>query len=624
MGSLSTALYFAFLRRTLAGACLVTASVLNLAEAQPEAVVSVQLLDNGNFAERIEPGAAGSKLIPWWRADLGAQQVIEDEGVFWLGTQGDVRARQPMAAYAPLAGGVKISGRVRGLGALRVIDGLGREVLVSIDGSSDEVSAQGREFEFSLAELAQAREALSGRGIEVSGAVAAFVAPMPRLMLELGSASKEQAAYWTDLEAWVPLPCPSEDELRVEVISILSEIFATWRERVIDPETGFACHIHDIVTGERLVSRDGMLNPAHTVILQAVTAHDDPQWRAMLELFLESWFTLCFQPETGLPRNWDLVNGVGRGERPMEIHQVLDFLYDLADHGPERWRDEANQRLLRIAEHVLAKGAMPDGQVAAGYFAATGAPALGYSHLRRFDVPAPLAKLGARDGDTRYRDLAREAVGEFEYTWLWPGTWDAIDPGFDDDYGHYGDRALVMSQAWPEEPSFRRVVRGGYDVYAPLWRDALRLGGNIAADQIRGWRIFAGLAELEPELLPETEALLRAAQRVHFKGEQYQNGAWGDVTVFGFDPKAGLQVGDLPGMPQNLLQGLASNYSTQLSLRNDETRAMFTAVMRSSREHYARPYGYLVTRAERKGANSAGGSFRFAAPLADMLTQLSR
>jgi hypothetical protein len=253
----------------------------------------------------------------------------------------------------------------------------------------------------------------------------------------------------------------------------------------------------------------------------------------------------------------------------------------------------------------------------------TGEPVLGYSHLRRFDVTAPLTRLGAREGDERYRDLGREAVVEFEYTWMWPGTWEAIDPGFDDDYGHYASRALVMSRAFPEEASFRRVLRGGYDFYAPLWRDALRLGGNVAADQVRCWSIVAGLAELEPELRDEVAELLRAARRVHFKGEQYQNGAWGDVTIFGFDPKAGLQVGDLPGMPQNILGGLGSIYREELGLRDEETRAMFTAVMRSSEEHYKQPHGYLVTRALHKGANPGGGSLRFAAPLAEMLARLS-
>ena len=610
------------IRRVTSGlTAALLAAMASAGGGEAERVLEVQLLDNGDFAERVDPESGASELLPWWDADYGAKQVVVEDGVSWLGTLGDVRARQPVAAYAPLAGGVRVEGRLRGPGQLSIRDGEGRVARISLDGGE---GPEGRPFEVRLQDLALRAETLRAAGLRLDGDLAAFEHPVPRLTVELASESREQVAYWTELEVWVPLPCPDESALRDEVVALLDEVFSLWREHVIDPETGFACYVHDVVTGERLAVREGILSPAFEVLFRALACHEDPEWRELLEHFLESWFTRCFHPDTGLPRAWSLAENAGRDDKPLEIHSTLDFLLELSLHGPPRWRTEAGERLRAIGEHVLARGAMPDGQVAAGYVPATGAPVLGYSPLRRFDVPAPLARLGALDGDDRYLDLARDAVGEFEYTWLWPGTWQAIDPGFDDDYGHYAERALTMTRAWPEESSLRRVVRGGYDYYAPLWRDALRLGGNIAADQVRGWTIFAGLAALEPELLPEVRALLSSAQRVHFKGEQYENGAWGDVTIFGFDPKAGLQVGDLPGMPQNLLQGLASNYSAELGLRDDETRAMFTAVLRSSREQYEQPHGFLVTRAARDGSNPGGGSFRLAVPLADMLEALSR
>ncbi|MCB9913870.1 MAG: hypothetical protein H6828_01830 [Planctomycetes bacterium] len=584
-----------------------------------EPVLEVQLLDNGAFAETVAAGAEGAERVPWWRADRGADQVVRVDGRVALGTLGAVRARQPLAAFAPLAGDVRLVGVVRGPGELRLRDGAGHALTVAYTPRGE---TQELRFELRLREAHQLAELPAAAGVRVSGDLAAFTAPVPRLVLELGSSSDAEVAYWSDLAAYVPLPCPDEAALEAELVARLDAIFALWRAHVLDPETGYACYAHDVVTGERLGVRDGQLSPAHEVLLRATSLHADPAWSAPLERFLETWFAQGFHPDTGLPRAWDVEANAPRDERPLEIHAVLDFLLDLADHGPERWRAEALARLRRIGEHVLAHGAMPDGQVAAGYVPGTGEPVLNYSQLRRFDVCAPLARLGALDGDARYLRLAREAVGEFEYTWTWPGTWEAIDPGFDDDYGHYGDRALQMSRAWPDDPVLRRVVRGGYDHYAPLWRDALRLGGNVAADQVRGWLIFAGLAELEPALAKDVAPLLAAAQRVHFKGEQYENGAWGDVTIFGFDPKAGLQVGDLPGMPQNLLQGLASNYASGLTDRA-ETRAMFTAVMRSSEEHYRQPYGYLVTRAARKGANPGGGSLRFAVPLVDMLEALA-
>jgi hypothetical protein len=65
------------------------------------------------------------------------------------------------------------------------------------------------------------------------------------------------------------------------------------------------------------------------------------------------------------------------------------------------------------------------------------------------------------------------------------------------------------------------------------------------------------ITRIDPSLRAETGPLLRMAARSHFKGEQYGNGAWGDVTIFDFSPNANLQVGDLPARPQNLLYGLA-------------------------------------------------------------------
>ena len=95
------------------------------------------------------------------------------------------------------------------------------------------------------------------------------------------------------------------------------------------------------------------------------------------------------------------------------------------------------------------------------------------------------------------------------------------------------------------------------------------------------------------------------------------------MTVFEFDPKANLHVGDYPGAPSNLLQGLAAIYTADLGLRTDEVRAMYTAVLRSSREAYRRPYGYLLDRHERKGPNSARGSLRMLIGLVRMLERLS-
>jgi hypothetical protein len=152
----------------------------------------------------------------------------------------------------------------------------------------------------------------------------------------------------------------------------------------------------------------------------------------------------------------------------------------------------------------------------------------------------------------------------------------------------------------------------------------LRFGGNVAADQVRCWKIGVDLARLEPDLRPTMGPLLRLAARSHFKGEQYDNGAWGDVTIFDFQPRGGLQVGDFTGAPQNLLTGLATIYVDDLGLRTDEIRAMYTSVLRSTVTHYKRPFGFLVTGKANKGSNTAQGSIRVLSGFVEMLTALSR
>lgn len=590
-------------------------------DARGEETAIVQLLDNGDFAETVDPKLHPTAPVPWWRGGAGADAVTRRGERSWLRTTATERASQPLAAYRPLAGGATIAGRVEGVGALTVTDGAGRSVRVTID-ATESAAGEGRAFELELGRLDADRERLAGEGIDVAGDAAAFAVPMPRLELELAGVLGAGPACWTGIEVRVPLPCPSEAELRAEILEHLRWIVAQWDEFVVDHETGFARYVHDVVTGERLYTRGGGLHPVFSLLVEAASYEAEPRWVELNERFLESWFAHCFHPETGLPRMWNPEKG-GRDDKAQEVFLPLDFLDELTVRGPERWRELALARALGIAEHVLTHGVLPDGEVAGGYRPGDGEPVQGYPHLRRLDAPAQLARLSSRVDDPRLLDAARGAVVSFEYTWLWPGTWQAIDPGLDDDYGHYGARALEMYSAWPEERIFRRVVRGGYDYYLPLWRDALRLGGNVAADQVRCWEIVTGLAELEPELYPEVSSLLRAAVRLHFKGEQYENGAWGDVTVFDFDPKAGLQVGDLPGVPQNLLQGLGFVYREELGLRDEATRAMFTAVMRSSVEQYREPHGYLLGRRRLAGSNPAGGSLRFAAGLVEMLGRLT-
>jgi hypothetical protein len=238
-------------------------------------------------------------------------------------------------------------------------------------------------------------------------------------------------------------------------------------------------------------------------------------------------------------------------------------------------------------------------------------------------VPLQLVRLAQLTGDDRYYESACEALETLEFTNRWAGTWDAIDPGFDDDFGHYGARAARAARARPQDEKFRRFVLQGWNHYVPIWRDALRYGDNIAADQVRCWKIGVDLAHLEPELRADMGPLLWMAARTHFKGEQYDGGAWGDVTIFDWSPRGGRHVGDLTGAPQNLLSGLASVYVDEIGLRIAEVRGMYTAVLRDSIRTYKRPFGFLAERPEREGANPAFGSLRMMTGLVEMLRALS-
>ena len=355
---------------------------------------------------------------------------------YWLRTTAEFPAVQPLAAYHPLAARTTIAGRVEGVGVLRITDGGGRVVRVEIDGGGAPEGI-GRPFELTLGELHEARERLAAEGIVVRGDTAAFTEPIPRLILELSAPAGAGPAWWTDLEGRVHLPCPSEEELRAEILALLRGIVELWDEHLIDHENGFARFIQDVVTGERLYTRGGGLHPAFSLLVEATWSEPEPRWIELNERFLESWFAHCFNPETGLPRMWNPKRREGRDNKPMEVFLPLDFLHDLAEKGPERWREPALAQAKKIGEHVLGRGVLPDGQVSGGYRPGDGEPFHQYPHLRRLDAPAQLARLGTFHADPRFLEVARDAVITFEYTWLWPGTWDAVDPGLDDNYGHY-------------------------------------------------------------------------------------------------------------------------------------------------------------------------------------------
>ena len=60
--------------------------------------------------------------------------------------------------------------------------------------------------------------------------------------------------------------------------------------------------------------------------------------------------------------------------------------------------------------------------------------------------------------------------------------------------------------------------------------------------------IAVRVAHLEPELRGTIAERVRAAVRVHFKGQQYAGGAWGDVTIFRFDPEVTPSMENMKAM----------------------------------------------------------------------------
>jgi hypothetical protein len=568
----------------------------------------VQLLDNGDFRESLaSPDGHSPARLPWWSVEGAPPKVVERDGAAWLVLQGDAVAHQSVGVYAPFSGEFELHGRASGGGWVTFVDASGgrveRRFGPPLPGAVD--------FEF--------------YGRDLSSELGRPLVPPFRIELRAAYPFWDQPAEWTGLKTLVALPDPSPDELRARIVAILGGIFDTWRTQAADMDgrkTAFVSAQFDAVTGERLAPIPGGIFPLQLFLAEVLEFHEDPAWRGMLDAYLADYFELALHQETGLPRRWDTVRDVPLDGTYVQIGMDLSFLIGLAEHGREPWNARARAAAAKIGETVLAHGVLPDGTVAAEYRPSDAAISTNVPPLRRLDVPCQLARLGVLLGDERYLRAARGAVAELEYTHFWSGSWSEIDPGFDDDFGHYGARAVEMLRAYPSEPEFRGLVESGWKRYGPLWRDSTRFGGTVAADQVRCWALLADASRLLPDLAPDLPGRIEAAARAHWKGEQYPGGAWGDVTFFGFDPKTGLEVGDLPGTPANLLHGLAIAHEVAPASRRADLRAMYAAVLTSTLDEYRKPYGCLTTRREHSGENPAGGELRLLPGLVRMLRAL--
>ncbi len=571
------------------------------------ASVDLPVLDGGDFAGGVNPEL---RRIPWWRTVAGEPRVEFGDGGPELVLDAGAAVEQPFALLGDSP--FQIRGFHAGAGSVVLIDGAGGSVTFPLDSNAVEPVA----FAFDRAEF----EGLLGR------------AATPRFTLRLVGPESGAPARWSNLDVRASTPAREPAGLRAELVRRIDGLVVPYFERGLDTfgprTTAFIAQFFDADTGAPTggpLPRVGY-SPLYDRLLAAYREEPREEWRAPLAAFIADFLELCLHPQTGLPRTWDPVADRPADDEPLEIAIHLRFLLDAALHGPPELRARCRAAAARIGEWVLARGVLPTGEIAPKYRPRDGQPFTETAPLRRLDVPAQLARLGAVLGDTRHRIAAREAVRVLEYAHHWPGTWDRIDPGFDDDYGHYGERAVTMWEAWPDEPAFRDLALSGWHTFAPLWRLAVRHGGNIAADQVRCWRIAERIARLEPGLGDEIAALVDEAARLHFKGGQGADGVWVDVTIFGFDPQR-LPVGDTAGVPHNLLEGLGVAHDARLGLDTAETRARFEATLLATDRAFGGPYGYISGSRRAVGAGAANpaiGSIRLLPALVDLLERLPR
>ncbi len=566
-----------------------------------EQVRMINMIVNGDFSAEAEDVVPGG--IPWWILSGNGNRVEAVDGKSWLVTGAGSNVVQPVPAYDLFVDQLVVTGRVRGRGRVSILDGNG-------DRASLEVGSPGEVNQFVW------------RGDEIAKVMGH--APIPRLNLALDGMGEDAA--WTDIQVFSAFPLPTEEAMRAELVETLHYCLDPWIERSVDrvgpQQTALFCTLFDAITGETIYDAEAGYHPLAGSLMEALQHEPDPAWELALEKYVADFLLLCVHPKTGLPRTWDPLTDRPLDENYLEPALAFGFLLDIHKYGPIRYRGKALAAAQKAAESALKQGAMADGNVAALYRPSDGNASTATRMIRRLDLPAQLTRVAKLGGDTKPLNAARSAVATVLYTHYWPGSWNRIDPGFDDDFGHYAARAQVMAREFPKEPLFRRVIDGGWDRYRVLWRQSLKFGGSMAADQVRCWKLLLAYSKQRPEIRKELGLLLEGAVHSHLRGQQYGSGAWGDVTYSGFQPKVDLEVGDLPGTPSNLLEGLAMVYGTGLGPSDEDLRALFTGILRNSRAVYGREYGLITSMREIDGPNNAGGSIRILPALTLFLSKL--
>ncbi|MEO6711536.1 MAG: hypothetical protein ABI054_06220, partial [Planctomycetota bacterium] len=449
------------------------------AQGKLEREISLDMLDNGRGREKTDApeGDARQFMVPWWTAS-GTPRTIPT-GTRGLEIAAGATLAQPIAVFAPFAERLRITGRVEGSAILRLSDGRGQKLELDLRDQAFELSAALFTTRFGQA-------------------------PMPRFLLELSAPSTSPGARFVELHAVAPWPCPTETALASELLGLCDGVIRTWLARGIDRDgsrsTSFMTTRFDVVTGERVDSGSGGLHPLFESLLDLCVLSNEPAWHTALETYLEDYFSLGFHPVSGLPREWDGLSDLPLDLQPVEVGRAMTFLLDLSERGPLEFRERALRQVEAMAATILERGQLPDGSLAVKYVPADGTPNLDVPPIRRLDVAAPLARLSRKNGDARLIEAARVALAALEFTHFWGGTWAAIDPDFDDSYGHWGNRAATMLAAFPGDSEFRRFNASAFAHFAPLWHDALRFGGVMASDQNRCWELLDRYAQVDPTI----------------------------------------------------------------------------------------------------------------------------
>ncbi|MDF1799130.1 MAG: hypothetical protein P1V81_08145 [Planctomycetota bacterium] len=587
------------------------------------------VLSNGDFeAPTWSPAKDLGTTLPWWRS-------LPGQGAGYLLQAGALHLRAGEAVsqtawYWPpsreLGDGFVLRGRARGGATVALVDAGGTARFPLPPGEGWQT------FRVTGADAA----AELGREL---GARFQVVLEGPSLAPAERTPATSPAGY-DDVELFVDLPNPEPDAFALELLETTTWILELWTQRGLDRlgprETSFPVQVFDVVTGESLggtpasigVLQEGLLELYDNDVAARLAPEAHAAWRALLEAQVPEFLELSIHPETHLPRLYDPASDEPLDERPIEASRYLRFLTELANHGPLDQRAAALAAAIAMGDAAMRGGSIPTGEVAGRYRPSTGIGDTALPSIRKLDMPAELARLAAQTGDMRYLDAALGALSEYEFLHMWGGTWDSIDPGLDDFYGHFGNRSVTMARAFPDEPMLLRLAATGLDYYGPRWRHTLAHGAFVAADQVRGWEGFVGVAELDAARRAEVAELIQMAVLAHLKGELDADGRWVDVSHSLWEPRFGLEVGDVPGVPGNLLSGLALAHElagwegSGEHLDQAFLRASFLAVLRSTRAEYGRPFGLLPSRSEAVGANPSGAELRLLPTLVHFLEQL--